>query len=139
MLVVCVPCGATNRVPADRARDNPVCGRCGKALLDGRPVELGDADFDAVVSRTEIPLVVDFWAPWCGPCRQMAPQFEAAARQLQGRALFAKVNSDANPRLSSRFAIRSIPTLLLLRGGAEVRRQPGAVTAPQIVAWVDAG
>lgn len=136
MLIVCAECLATNRLPAERTGDNPACGRCGRPLLDGRPVELGDASFDAVATKTELPLVVDFWAPWCGPCRAMAPQFEQAAMRLRGRALFAKVNSDESPRLSARFAVRSIPTLLLLSAGAEVRRQAGAISEAQIVAWV---
>jgi len=135
--VACARCGATNRVPRERLQDDPVCGRCGAALLSGEPVELSDTSFDAVARATELPLVVDFWAPWCGPCRSMAPQFSQAARTLKGRAVFAKVNSDDNPRLASRFAIRSIPTLLRLERGAEVARQAGALPAERIVRFAN--
>jgi thioredoxin 2 len=132
--VVCVHCRATNRIPATRLGDDPVCGKCGRALLSGEPVVLGDGDFDAVTGRTELPVVVDFWADWCGPCRMMAPQFEQAARELKGRALFVKVDSDANPQLAQRFGIRSIPTLIRLDRGREVTRQSGALQKPAIVA-----
>ncbi len=131
--VVCPGCGAKNRIPVDRLTDRPDCGRCGQPLLDGRPVDLDDARFDAVVQGSELPVLVDFWAPWCGPCRAMAPQFEQAAQQLRGRALLIKVNSDDNPRLSARFAIRSIPTLVRLDGGREVSRRAGALPLAQIV------
>ena len=133
--VVCPHCRATNRVPSARLTDDPVCGRCAKPLLDGRPVELGDADFDAVTQKTDLPIVIDFWAPWCGPCRSMAPQFEQAARQLKGRALLAKVNSDDNPKVAQRFAIRSIPTLVRLERGREIGRRSGALPAGQIVSF----
>jgi thioredoxin 2 len=131
--VACPHCGAVNRIPAARLGDDPVCGRCGQALLDGQPVELSDANFDQVVERSDLPVVVDFWAPWCGPCRQMAPQFEQAAGTLKGRALLVKVNSDDNPRTASRFGIRSIPTLVKLQHGREVARVAGARPAGQIV------
>jgi thioredoxin 2 len=132
--VGCPHCGATNRLPTSRVTDDPVCGRCGKALLEGVPVELSDANFDAVVAKTELPVLVDFWAPWCGPCRMMAPAFAQAAAQLKGRALLVKVNSDENPGLSQRFGIRSIPTLVRLQQGRETQRQSGAVPVGSIVA-----
>ncbi|MCC7099060.1 MAG: thioredoxin TrxC [Rubrivivax sp.] len=134
LMIRCPHCGATNRVPAERAGDAPQCGKCSRPLLAGHPLELSDADFDAVVGAAKMPVLVDFWAPWCGPCRAMAPAFAQAAQQLEGRALLVKVNSDDNPALSQRFAIRSIPTLVRLDGGRETRRQSGALPASAIVA-----
>ena len=133
--IACAQCAATNRVPAARLGEDPTCGRCGQALLAGEPVELTDANFEAVVGKTDLPVVVDFWAPWCGPCRMMAPAFEQAAAQLKGRALLVKVNSDDNPLTSSRFGIRSIPTLVKLDHGRELSRRSGALPAGQIVAF----
>jgi thioredoxin 2 len=138
MHVACVHCGAVNRLPADRLADDPVCGRCSQALLSGEPVELTDANFEAVTSKTDLPVVVDFWAPWCGPCRMMAPAFSQAAAQLKGRALLVKVNSDDNPRTAGRFGIRSIPTLVKLEHGREAARQSGAIAAGQIVSFASA-
>ena len=133
LTVACSHCLATNRVPAERLPDDPVCGRCGKELLDGRPVSLNDANFDRFTQNTELPVLVDFWATWCGPCVGMAPQFDQAARQLKGRALLVKVDSDESPVTSSRFSIRSIPTLVRLQAGRETSRQSGALQAAQIV------
>ena len=133
--IACARCGATNRVPGERLTDDPVCGRCGKALLPGEPLEVDEAQFERLVAHTDLPVVVDFWAPWCGPCRMMAPAFAQAAAQLQGRALLLKVNSDEAQRLSATYGIRSIPTLIRLEGGREVRRTSGALPLQQIVAF----
>ncbi|MBQ0930183.1 thioredoxin TrxC [Ideonella alba] len=133
--IVCTHCGATNRVPAQRLGEDPRCGRCGHALLPGEPVELTDANFAQVVNGTDLPVIVDVWAAWCGPCRMMAPQFAAAAAQMKGRALFAKLDSDAHPRTAGALGIRSIPTLIRLQRGQELARQSGALPAAQIVAF----
>ena len=134
--VACPKCLAQNRVDAARVAEGPKCGRCETPLLDGAVVELDDASFDAFVSRTSVPVVVDFWAPWCGPCRQMAPEFAQAARRLAGRARLAKVNTDLAQALAGRFGIRSIPTLLLLKEGREAGRTTGARSAPDLERWV---
>jgi thioredoxin 2 len=138
MHVACTHCGVVNRLPSTRLTDDPVCGRCREPLLDGEPVELSDANFEAVTAKTDLPVLVDFWAPWCGPCRMMAPAFAQAAAQLKGRALLVKVNSDDNPRTAARFGIRSIPTLVKLEHGREAARQSGAIAAGQIVAFASA-
>lgn len=129
----CPHCGATNRLPAERIDDSPSCGKCGQPLIDGQPIDLNDSNFDAVVDETGLPVLVDFWAAWCGPCQMMAPAFKQAAAQLKGRALLVKVNSDDSPELSRRYGIRSIPTLVKFVNGREVGRQSGAVPAGVIV------
>ena len=129
----CPHCGATNRVPAARIDERPSCGRCGQPLLDGQVLALSDADFDAIAMATDRPMVVDFWAAWCGPCQMMAPAFKQAAQQLGQGALLVKVDTDANPQLAQRFAIRSIPTLVKIVQGREVARHSGAQPAGAIV------
>lgn len=135
MHIPCPHCLTTNRVPPERLAEGPLCGACKQALLPSAPVVLDGSNFDAL-SRSELPLVVDFWAAWCGPCRSMAPQFAQAAANLQGQALFGKLDTDGEAALASRFAIRSIPTLLILRQGREVARQAGARPAAEIERWV---
>ena len=135
MHVSCPHCQTTNRVPTTRLAGDPACGRCGQALLDGRAFELTDANFEAMTAHTDMTLLVDFWAPWCGPCKMMSPQYDKAAAELKGHAMLAKVNSDDNPITVGRFGIRSIPTLIRLQSGREIARQSGAIQTPQIVAF----
>jgi len=136
--LVCPHCNAVNRVPAARLPERPNCGRCHRPLFAGQPVELTAATFEQHLGRNDIPLLVDFWAPWCGPCKMMAPAYVQAAAQLEPRVRLAKVNTDSEQALGERFGIRSIPTLALFRDGREVARQAGAIGAADIVRWVQA-
>ncbi len=133
--LVCPNCAALNRVPVLRMGDHPVCGKCKQVLLPEHPLELDDRNFMNYVTRTEVPILVDFWAPWCGPCKMMAPAFAEAARKLSPRIALAKVNTEVASQTASAFRIASIPTLILFRGGQEIARQSGAMNATQIVQW----
>ena len=136
LIVVCPHCATPNRVAAQRLVDHGTCGRCKGALFEGHPLELNSGNFDAHIGRSELPIVVDFWAPWCGPCRSMAPAFEQVARDLEPTIRLAKLNTENEPQLASRFAIRSIPTLAIFRGGREIARQSGAMDAGGLTRWI---
>jgi thioredoxin 2 len=136
MHIACPACLSTNRVPEQRLGDAPVCGRCGVLLLPTEPVALSDAALSKYVANTQMPIVVDFWAEWCGPCKMMAPNFAVAAARLP-KVRFVKVDSDAAPDSSARLRIRSIPTLLLFHGGQERARVSGAMPVASLVSWIE--
>lgn len=138
MLITCTECQTQNQVSEARALLNPVCSKCTKALLSGEVRELTEANFDLVVPHTEVPVVVEFWAAWSGPCRMMGPQLMLAARQLKGRVAMFRVDVDKNPRLVQRYAVRSQPSLLLFMRGQEVQRHAGVMAAAQISEWTAA-
>ncbi|WP_323004234.1 thioredoxin TrxC [Denitromonas sp.] len=138
MQVVCPHCQAVNRIPAERLPDGPQCGRCKRPLIDGQPLAVDTTAFERHLANDTRPLVVDFWAPWCAPCRSMAPTFEAAAAELAPEVRLMKVNTEEAQALAARYNIRSIPTLIAFRDGREVARISGAMDASRLVAWVRA-
>lgn len=136
LIVVCPHCHAANRLPAERLADGGTCGKCKQSLFNGSPIELTAAQFDGHINRSDLPVVVDFWAPWCGPCRLMAPAFAQAAQQLEPRYRLVKVNTEEEQALAARFNIRSIPTLAVFRHGRELARQAGAMDAANLMRWI---
>lgn len=134
--LVCPICSQINRVPSEKLTLSPICGHCKTALLDGKPIELCDSTFEKFVSRTTLPIVVDFWAPWCGPCNMMAPAFFQAAQLVSPHVVFAKLNTQDASYTARQYSITSIPTLIFFEGDCEKARQSGAMSAQQIVQWV---
>ncbi|GAB3099483.1 thioredoxin TrxC [Aestuariicella hydrocarbonica] len=134
--VTCPKCNAKNRLPSDRLGDGPKCGKCKQPIFAGKPVELSSANVAAVLNHNDLPVLVDCWAPWCGPCKSFAPVFEQAARELEPRLRLAKLNTEAQQGIAGRWQIRSIPTLILFKAGKEVARMSGAMPLGQLKQWL---
>lgn len=133
--IVCPHCVATNRLPAQRLIQQPKCGKCHQLLFSGKVLTLTSGNFDQQISRNDIPVLVDFWAEWCGPCKMMAPAFAQATQLLEPQIRLGKLNTETEPAISARYNIRSIPTMILFQGGREIARQSGAMTGQDIVRW----
>jgi len=134
--IVCPNCHSTNRLATERLNSAPQCGKCHQGLFKGQPVSLNAQNFNQHIVKSDIPVVVDFWAPWCGPCKMMAPVFEQAAAQLEPNYRLAKVDTEAEQGLAQQFQIRSIPTLVVFKQGKEIKRQPGAMDLTNLLQWV---
>ena len=136
MMIVCASCGAKNRVPEEKMAAQPNCGQCHQSLFSGEPIELNEQNFSHFIRNTDLPIFIDLWAEWCGPCKMMAPHFAQVAKQ-NPQVIFAKIDTEANPRLSAAFNVRSIPTLVLMNKTTELARISGALRAPELQQWLD--
>lgn len=137
--IVCPHCLAVNRIASQRLGDHPICGKCKNKLFDGKPHELNKNGFDRNLSGNDIPLVVDFWASWCGPCKVMMPAYQQAASELEPDARLIKLNTELEQEVAGRYSIRAIPTMIMFKNGKEVQRESGAMTTKHIVDWVRSG
>lgn len=135
--IVCSHCGATNRLPHDRDPASGKCGKCGRQLFEGQPADVSATILEKHIAKSDIPVLVDVWAPWCGPCKVMGPQFEAATKRAEPAFRFVKLNSDDNQALSGRLGVRGIPTMIMFMGGREVARVSGAMSSSDILKWAD--
>lgn len=135
--VVCPKCCVSNKLPKDRIRENPKCGKCKVSLFTGKAMELSAQNVASVIGHNEIPVIVDCWASWCGPCQQFAPTFEKAAKQMEPRLRFAKLNTEKYQQVAARWRIQSIPSLLIFKGGKEIARVSGALSLNQLIRWID--
>ncbi len=133
--IACPICATTNRIPDNRLDAGGTCGKCGAPLFNHRPVELNSSNFDRMISNNDIPVLVDFWAPWCGPCKMMAPAFEQAAQQLEPQIRLGKLNTEDEQAIAARYGIRSIPTLAIFKNGKVIAQQAGAMNLDQLIAW----
>lgn len=136
MIIMCPHCGGLNRIPDEKLNQSPSCGKCKQSLLTDTPIEMTGDQLLRAIEKTDQPIVVDFWAPWCGPCKMFAPTFAQAAQQLESQAKLVKINTEVEQQIAAKFNIRSIPTLAIFKNGKEIARQSGAMSLPSFVQWV---